>query len=61
MLDITPFTKAGKSYKRPPDHKNDLDWPKTRPAKITSEKACSALSGDLTAVTLATNNSVFTE
>ena len=36
-----------------PDHKNDLDWPKTRPATNTPKIAHSALPRDPTAVILA--------
>ena len=44
-----------------PDHKNNLDRPKTRSAKILSKIPRSALSGDPIAVTLATNHSIFHE
>ena len=44
-----------------PDHENDLDWTKTCPAIITPKLARSALSRDPTAVTSATNHSIFTK
>ena len=41
------------------DHKYVLNWPKTRPAKMTTKTAGSAQLGDPIAVTSVTNNFIF--